>query len=145
MNTIVVNTLSGAVSEYAGFGFQSITPTHAGSATGLFELVGDTDDGLPIAARVQTGKPAWESSLRKSIDTVFFGLKGSGNYRLHVSGENADYVYRFSATPSGEARAKPGRGISETYMSFGFSNPDGQPFEIDTIEVLVGISATRRV
>ena len=53
MNTIACNTLTGAVSEYTGFGFQSLTPTHAGSANGLFALGGDTDAGLPIVANIR--------------------------------------------------------------------------------------------
>ena len=35
---IVMNTLTGAVSEYDNFGFQAVTPTMAGNATGLYAL-----------------------------------------------------------------------------------------------------------
>ena len=43
MNAIVCNTLTGAVSEYTRHTFQSVTPTHAGSASGLYAFGGDTD------------------------------------------------------------------------------------------------------
>jgi hypothetical protein len=145
MNTIVVNTLTGAVSEYTGFGFQCLTPTHVGSATGLWALGGDTDDDQLIVSRAQTGKVNWGGSLKKSPGTVFFGIKGEGVYALHVSGENDDYTYSFTAASKGESRAQPGRGIFETYLSFGFSNPNGQDFKIDTVEVLLGASTSRRV
>lgn len=145
MNTIVVNTLTGAVSEYTGFGFQSITPTHVGSATGLFELGGDTDAGTLITSRVQTGKTQWGGSLKKYLHKAFLGMTGDGAFRFHVSGQNDDYDYETTSPNSGEARAQPGRGIRETYLSFGFSNPDGQDFQLDVLEVVDTTSKTRRV
>jgi hypothetical protein len=144
MNAIVVNTLSGAVSEYT-FMFQSATPTHAGSATGLFELVGETDGGLPIASRVLTGKPEWGGSLKMLMDKMFFGLKGVGSFNAIVAGEATEYSYAFTAAASGESRAQPGKGIRENYLAFGFTNPSGQDFQLDSIEVATAKSKTRRV
>jgi hypothetical protein len=141
---IVMNTLTGAVSEYTGFGFQSITATHAGSATGLWQFGGDTDDGLPIVARLQTGKTSLEEHSRKVLDATFLGLEGSGSFRYHVHGEAGSWAYDFTAHPKGESRTMPGRGINETYLSFGFSNPVGQWFRIDRIEQLMAQSASRR-
>ena len=63
----------------------------------------------------------------------------------HVGGENDDYEYDFPAIETGESRAQPGRGIRETYLSFGLSNTDGQEFQLDNIEVEETTSTTRRV
>lgn len=145
MNTIVVNTLTGAVSEYTGFGFQCVTSTHTGSATGLFELGGDTDAGLLIVSRAQTGETSWGSSLKKFLLKAFFGLVGEGAFTFHVTGKAGDWEYPINETSSGEHSAKPGRGIRETYLSFGFSNPDGQQFQLDMIELADFTSSTRRV
>ena len=145
MNTIAFNTLTGAVSEYDGFGFQSITPTHAGSATGLFTLGGDTDAGLPIVANVTTGKQLWGGSLKKTAQMVYFSLKGSGTSTMTVTGENASYSYPFPVRPDGQSRSKPGLGIRENYLAFGYSNTDGAAFQLDRIEVLVAQSKNRRV
>lgn len=144
-NTIVLNTLTGAVTEYTGFGFQSITPTHAGSAAGLFQLGGDTDAGAPIVANVLTGKQLWGESLKKFIEMVYFSLKGSGTSRMTVVGESAAYSYDFPVRPSGQSRSKPGGGIRENYLAFGYSNKDGANFQLDRIEVLVRESKNRRV
>ena len=145
MNTIVMNTMTGAVSEYTGFGFQSITPTHAGSATGLFALGGDTDAGVPIVATVTTGKQLWGGSLKKTAQMVYFSLKGSGTSTMTVTGENASYSYPFPVRPDGQSRSKPGLGIRENYLAFGYSNTDGAAFQLDRIEVLVAQSKNRRV
>ena len=145
MNAIAFNTMTGAVSEYTGFGFQSITPTHAGSATGLFTLGGDTDAGLPIVSAVTTGKQLWGGSLKKTAQMVYFSLKGSGTSTMTVAGENASYSYPFPVRPDGQSRSKPGLGIRENYLAFGYSNTDGAAFQLDRIEVLVAQSKNRRV
>lgn len=142
--TIVLNTLTGAVSEY-DFAFQSITPTHAGSVTGLFELGGDTDNDLPIIATVTTGKTTWDASLKKFLDLVYFTMKGEGTSTMTVTGEANSYDYAFPVRAPGVSRAKPGRGIRENSLAFGYSNTDGSDFQLDRIEVTVYPSTTRRV
>ena len=144
MNAIALNTMTGAVSEYTGFGFQSITPTHAGSATGLFVLGGDTDAGLPIVANVTTGKQLWGGSLKKTAQMVYFSLKGSGTSTMIVTGENASYSYLFPVRDTGQSRCKPGLGIRENYPDVDYSNTNGANFKLDRIEVLVAESKTRR-
>ena len=143
-NAIVLNTLTGAVSEYSRFGFQSITPTHAGSATGLFALGDHTDVGLPIIGVVTTGKQQWGASLKKVAQVVFFALKGSGTSTMTVTGETTSYPYTFPVRPAGESRSVPGKGIRENYLAFGYSNTDGADFQLDRMEVLVVESTQRR-
>ena len=144
MNTIVMNTLTGAVSEYTRFGFQSLTPSLAGSATGLFTLGGDTDAGLPIVSVATTPKTLLSTSLLKFLDIVFFSLKGSGTSTLTVIGEAGGYAYQFPVLPPGVSRSKPGRGIRENYLAFSYSNTDGSDFQLDRMEVSVAQSNTRR-
>lgn len=144
MTTIVMNTMTGAVSEYTNFAFDGLTPTHAGSASGLFAFGGDLDNTAPIVSSVATGKKQWGSTFKKFIEIVFFALKGSGTSRLTVIGENTSYSYNFPVEASGESRSKPGRGIRENYLAFGYSNTDGADFQLDAIEIDLGASTTRR-
>ena len=144
MNTIVMNTMTGAVTEYADFDFDSITPTHAGAATGLYELGGNLDVAAPIVGSVRTGKKKWGSALKKYVDVVFFAIKGTGQGRLTVFGESTSNSYNFTLEKDGVSRSKPGRGIRENYMAFGFTKPDGLDFQLDAIEVEVGTSSNRR-
>lgn len=144
MNTIVCNTLTGAVSEYANFGFQSITPTHAASSAGLFALGGDLDGTLPVVSTVTTGKTLMGGSLKKFVELLFFSLKGSGFSAASVIGENATYTYSFQVRANGESRCPTGRGISENYLAFSYSNADGASFQLDRIEAAVSQSKSRR-
>lgn len=143
MTAIVLNTLNGAVTEYSNFDFDSITPSHAGATSGLYVLGGDTDAGAKIVARVVTPKKEWGSPMKKFVDLIKLGLKGTGNLTALVLGEKTAYQYNFPVKSGGESRAKPGRGIRENYLAFGVTNPAGQDFQIDRIEALLGQSNTR--
>lgn len=144
MNAIVMNTLTGAVSEYSGFDFHALTPSYAGSAVGLYSLGGDLDLSAAIVANVVTGKTLLGGSLKKSVDAMFVSVKGAGTSAATVYGENDSYEYTFTLRPSGEARVKPGRGIRENYLAFGYSNIDGSDFELDRIEAEIFQSNSRR-
>ena len=142
---IVMNTLTGAVSEYSNFAFDSITDTHSASATGLYTLGGDTDNGTEIVAEIVTGKPLWGDQRKKRLDMVWLSMKGEGTAELIVQGENDEWRYNFPVRATGQSRAKPGLGIRENYLAFGFSNPGGEAFTLDQISVYAAQSNTRRV
>ena len=145
MNTITCNTLTGAVSEYTRHDFQSITPTHAGSATGLYAFGGDTDDGLPIVSEIRLPPTLRESTLKKHLDMVYLSMTGGGNAQLTVFGKTENWTYQFPLRDSGQTRCKPGGGIRENYLGFGLATPQGQAFTLDRVEVLLLESKNRRV
>jgi hypothetical protein len=145
MNAIVCNTLSGAVSEYTRFAFQSITPTHGGSAAGLYEFGGDTDNGLPIVSGIRLPSTLRENTLKQAIEMVYLSMRGAGSARLTVHGATQSWDYAFAMRDSGQTRCPVGRGIRENYLGFGLSNPAGQAFTLDRVEVLNVKSKTRRV
>lgn len=143
---IVLNTLTGAVSEYTRHAFHSLTPTHAGAATGLYEFGGDTDDGLPIVSSIRLPATLRESTLKKHLSMVYVSMQGQGEAQLTVHGPGAtQWDYGFPLRTSGQTRCAVGRGIRENYLGFGLGNPDGQAFTLDRVEVLVHESKNRRV
>ncbi len=144
-NAIVVNTLTGAVSEYSNFAFQSITPTHAGSSGGLFTLGGNLDDAAPIVATVTTGKTQWGTAMLKFISLVYLAVRGSGTSSVTVTGDTASYKYTMPVNPAGESRVVPGKGIKESFISISYSNDDGSDFLLDRIEFETPRSTTRRI
>lgn len=142
MTAIVLNTATGAVSEY-DWTFQSLTATHAGSATGLFTLGGNTDKTAPITGQVVTGKPGGEKML--ALGNVYLTIEGSGAGVLIVQGRSQSWEYPVLERASGIARAKPGRGIRESRLAFGYRNVDGADFRLERIAAEVTQSTTRRV
>lgn len=144
MNAIVLNTQTGAVSEYTRHAFQSLTPTHGGSATGLYAFGGDTDDGLPIVSSIKLPAALRESTLKKHLGMVYLSMHGEGAANFTVFGNVQDWTYEFPLRPSGQTRCPVGRGIRENYLGFGLTT-QGQDFTLDRIEILVHESKTRRV
>lgn len=144
MTAIVMNTLTRAVSEY-DFTFQSITPTHAGDENGFYLLGGDTDAGEPILSTLMTGMTLLDETRKKRLDSVFFSLLGPTAGKLIVESPSATYTYDFVARAAGESRAQPGKGIRESYLSFGFQNVNGEDFLLDRIDVTVVAATTRRI
>lgn len=145
MNAIVCNTLTGAVSEYTRYAFNSITATHGGGPTGLFELVGSTDDGLPIVADLALPATLRESTLKKIPSMVYLAMRGAGSADLVVFGNTQNWTYRFPLRDNGQTRCPVGKGIRENYLGFGLRTPDGQAFMLDRVEVLLHESKTRRI
>ena len=143
MTTIVLNTMTGAVTEY-DWVFQSITPTHAGDVSGLFEMGGDTDAGVEIPSRISTGLRIWGETLKRSLAAVFVSLRGEGQCALTVQTPATQWVYNFPIRASGVSRSPVGRGIRENYLGFVLENLGGVAFSLDRIEVLDTTSATRR-
>lgn len=140
---VILNTMTGAVSTYT-LAPQSITPTHMGDALGLYAIGGDLDDDQPIVAEVITGLTRLGSGLKKSLGPVYFSMRGEGSGELIVQAGAETYRYPFPVTADGSSRAKPGMGIRENYLAFGFSNPDGDDFQLDVIEPMAGQSTSRR-
>ena len=144
MNALVCNTLLGAVTEYDNYYFHSVTPSHAGSATGLFAYGGDTDAGQPIPADVQFPRTLQTLARKKHLGNVYFSIKGAGSAVMTVYGANASWSYGFILRPPGETRCVPGKGIRENYLGIGLSTPDGQAWTLDLVEVDVLPSTNRR-
>ncbi|MEY2654130.1 MAG: hypothetical protein RLZZ524_1158 [Pseudomonadota bacterium] len=144
MTTICLNTLRGAVTEYSGFDFQSITPTHAGDAAGLYLLGGNLDGTAAIAASITTAKALIAENRRTHIECIFVSMKGAGTATVTVIGEGVSYAYPMTVMSDGVSRLRPGRGFRENYVGFGFANTLGADFQLDQLEILTAPSTNRR-
>lgn len=146
MTAIVINLATGAPTEY-DWTFPALSASHAGSDDGLFELGGDTDDGVPIDAGWDTGTTLREGSKKNAVDSAYFTMEGAagskGLFRVHTP--TATYSYPFDVRQAGVSRAKAGRGIKENMLGFGYENVDGAQFAITMMEVSNTPSEQRRI
>lgn len=140
-----MNTLTGAVSEYTNFAFQSITPTHGGRDTGLYAFGGDLDDTTPIVSKVTTGKTLWGTALKKLMSVAHISIVGTGISTFKVYGATTSNEYTFDVRTPGESRVAVGRGIRENYLAFEYRNTDGADFRLDSFEITLDPSVTRRI
>lgn len=145
MNTIVCNTLSGAISEYTRHDFDSVSATHCAGVDGLFAFGGDDDAGLPITTELRLPATLRENTLKQQIAMVYLSMRGQGEARFTVFGPGVSWSYPFPMRESDQTRCPVGKGIRENYLGFGLSTPDGQAFTLDRVEVMSVKSKTRRV
>lgn len=138
MPAIVMNTRTGAVTEYDGFDdFNSITSTHAASSAGLFTLGGDTDDGEAIDATF-LGPRLGGAEVRRpdQVNLAIRGPEGSaGEVRIAAGGKSqvkgTEFAYRLAVQKSGLSRCeKPGLGLRENFLAYGYRNLAGAAFTI---------------
>ena len=134
MNSMVLNTLTRAVSEYSSFAFQSLTAHHGGDVTGLYALGGDTDNGRPIEASFRTPPQLLDATQKKALGTVYFAMRGQGEMGLTVHGAMGAWDYEFPVREGGMSRCVTGKGIRETYLAVTVRNLFGNAFCIDRIE-----------
>jgi hypothetical protein len=141
MTTIVLNTATGAVTEY-DWEFPAISPGHAGSPAGLFALGGNTDAGEPIGSEFRGGTPGGKQV--QTIGPVFVAQDGDANGVLIVQGRIDSWEYPLQVRGKGVSAAKPGLGILESYLGLGYRNVGGADFHIERFDTDITASKTRR-
>lgn len=152
MTAIVMNTRTGAVTEYGdSFDFNSITSTHAASADGLFALGGDADVSEDIDA-AWLGPKMGGLEVRRP-DQVYAGVRGpadsTGKVRVVAGGKSAaagtEWLYDITVQASGISRStKPGMGIRENFLAYGYQNVDGAAFSMNLFQADEIISKQRK-
>jgi hypothetical protein len=145
MTTIVMNTINAAVTKW-DWEFQSISPTVAGDASGLYQLGGALDGTAHIDTDALSGKTLLGDTRKKGVDFVHLAIKGDAGSsgKVVVQGEADEWEYEFALRAAGVSRAKAGMGISENYLALGHKNLDGSDFTLDRIEADVIESKQRR-
>ena len=152
----VVNTDTLGVTQYTQFGFNSLV-NHKGMAlglteTGLYELVGDTDDGVAIDAVISTGELNLGNLTRKNVPRAYLYLKQDGDLFLRTSaidsGHRREYLYKIELNSAlGDEpttrRLALGRGLRAVSWAFELHNVDGADFDLRGAEILPVILSLR--
>lgn len=104
-------------------------------ADGLFEIGGSTFDTSPIVSVCKTVSSALGDPRRKRTRSVYIGGEVGTDMEMTVTSDEvteAEYVYTQKIRPGARKhRFVLGRGMTGTYISYQFSNRNGEPFRID--------------
>lgn len=149
ITTWALNTRTSAVSEYQNYAFNSFAKMGgrylAASESGLYELVGDDDDGVAIPARLKGGFLQFGGTRQSRLKAAYLAQRGEGNFVLKVTtGEGVEYVYQIEAVSGRNNRFVMGKGQRARYFSWELTTLDGQDFDLDTLE-FVPVVLERRV
>lgn len=143
-NAIAMQTQTLTLTTFSSYDYGAFARAYgrnlAGSANGLFELVGDTDAGTPVIATVELATTDFGTSMLKAIDRLYVGYECAAPMNLEVTvdgGTSADYALPANQRDMDTQRVKTGRGLSGRYWGFTLTNPDGAAFALDTVDVKV--------
>lgn len=152
----VLNADSLGVTEYTNFPLDSLADTPRGTfgltSTGLYELTGDTDDGVPIEALLRTGDLAFSTSAHKRVDRAYLYLTSTDDVYLKTistyRGQRKEAWYRVNyradADDGQTRRVRLGKGLRGTTWAFELSNINGGDFDVRGAEVMP-LQLARRV
>jgi hypothetical protein len=148
ITTWVMNTRSGAVSEYTNFAFNSFAKFGhkylAASESGLYELIGDDDDGTDIVSQIKSGFAQWAGSKFTMFKAAYLAVRGGGDYVLKLTtGDGKTYSYGVSARDMRTTKVNIGKGIRTRYFAFELIS-DGDDYDLESLE-FVPIVTDRRV
>jgi len=133
------------ITSYSGFAFNSLAAfngTYLGaSAAGIFELVGDSDAGVAIAATVSMGNTDFGSSFDKGVERLYLGYRASTALQLSVAvDDQSARLYELPALRPADqlhgSRVKVGKGLAGRYWRFELGNTLGGDFSLDELEVV---------
>lgn len=148
--TWVMNARTEANSMYDGFEFDSLVTwrgrTLAAGPDGLFDLTGDDDDGTPIIASVLFDKTDFGTGVRKGMEGAYVGgyLPDGMHFKV-TTDDGRTRTYEVKQTPRlATRRVGLGKGLLSRYYQGELTNPDGQDFTLDTIELVPVMTKRRR-
>ncbi len=148
ISTWAMNTRTGAVSEYSNYEFNSFARVDnkylGASDSGLYELLGDDDDGTDIVAHIKSGFAQWTGARFTMFKGIYVAARGAGDYVLKVTtGDGKTYNYSFTAQSMKTAKVRTGKGMRARYFAFELIST-GQDFDLDSLE-FVPVVTDRRV
>ena len=147
--TWVMNTRTGAVGEYRNYAFNSfakIGERYVGAtADGLYELLGDDDDGAPIVTTMRGGFLQFGGTKLSRLKEAYIASIGDeDSFLLKIETlDGATYIYQADTRSGRSSRVNMGKGQRARYFAWELTS-SGAQFDLDTIE-FVPIVVQRRV
>ena len=138
------------VSKFTNYGFNSYAVINgkavAGSASGLFLLEGDTDNGTPIIATVTTPALNFGTYLPKKLRGFRIGGRFDGDVTITADNGTSQWPVTLSMLNDMKAGYKTGYFTHPTrgeYLTFTVTNPGGEAFMLDEVSLYMMILERR--
>lgn len=150
LTTWAVNTATGAVTEYSNFEFSSLSQGFGhkylgASATGLYELNGETDAGEAVIATLRSGFAQFAGAHVVGFKAAYLGMRaGTGTVILRLlTADGRRYDYQVSPQNMRTTKVNLGKGLRARYFAFELVTT-GQDFDLESVE-FIPLAAQRRV
>jgi hypothetical protein len=146
--TWAMNTRTAAVTEYRNYAFNSfarIGNKYLGASDGgLYELLGDDDDGEDIVATIRSGFAQWAGAHLHSFKAAYLAVRGTGDFVLRlITADGRVFNYTVTAESMKTTKVHMGKGLRARYFAFELVST-GQDFDLESLE-FIPLAAQRRV
>lgn len=146
--TWTMNPGTGAVTEYTNYDFNSFARVRnkylGASADGLYELLGDDDDGDDIIATIRGGYMQFGGVQQSRLKAAYLAVRGDGDFVLKIeTAEGATYNYAVDARSMRTTKVHMGKGQRARYFAYELTG-DGTDFDLESLE-FVPLVVQRRV
>jgi hypothetical protein len=141
MNTIVFHFSSAGVTEYSQ-PLTGVSGDFSATADGIQKVSEQAD--APVGSFTVPIGSADSAKKRSPICAHVMG-QGEGIIQCAVQTTLGENTYMSLVNSGRQRKIVFGRGIRDNYLGFEFSNPGGDKFKIDQIDLTVNTSTTRRI
>ena len=142
-----VNVITGALTNYSGFDFTAFATAgqtlYGAKKDGVYWVRPGDDNGATINAFVDFGESAFGANTSKVVEAVYLGVDTDGELYVRMKSKDSDRLYR-AGRRGNMHRAVPAKGVAARLWNVSLEIVDASEFEIDLVEMLVGVS-TRRI
>lgn len=139
-----VNVLTGAITTYSGFGFSSFArcgqELYGCKGTGVYRVRRGDDDGALIQGHIDFGTTDFGSTGIKSVETVYLGVATDGQIVARLVADDGDERQYRVVQRGPIMRAVTAKGVGGRMWNVALEIIDASEFELDVLEVQLGIS-----
>lgn len=144
MKTFVFQSSTQGITEYSA-AYTGLSGNFESGATGIYAVAGTTDNGAPIVSSFSLGVGSDGNRLLRTPDRAYVQADSEAVMHCVVTTSRDSFDYDETFRLNRMRRFIFGRGIRDSYLGFTFSNPDGAPFLIDSVEINDYASRQRKV
>jgi hypothetical protein len=133
------------VAKWTGMDFNSISGSVGANSTGIFSLIGDTDNGTAINGYIETGKQDLGTNYLKRVTDAYLRVNG-GKLKLSVTADNTSAVaYSIAKTTKMDTvKANLARGAKGDLWKFKIENSAGSKAVLQDMQLEVAPLSRRR-
>lgn len=146
----VVNLDTGTSGQYENFGYNSFIErdgvSYGVAEDGIYELGGDTDNGVPIDSLIEIGLSNFDNTKVKTVPNVYVGVSSDNVMILKAEADGQTYFYeaRSNSDAIKNNRVDLGKGLKGNYWNFTLLNKEGGDFDLASI-AFSPISTSRKI
>ena len=150
-DTKVMNTRNTAVTEFAGFNFNSFarigSSYYGAGPNGMFRLDGATDAGSDINWFMRTGRHDDKKLELKRLPEVVLSLRSDGYIMVRVwSDDNTSHDYKLPRVQTDtihQHRVQPGKGLRSRYFGVELRGTKNATLEMDSMQINMTLTTRR--